>query len=878
MIRGAGVDPAFCFENHPDPIWVFDRDTLQCVDVNEAALRWLGFSRETFLAGTVATLASGEDVPALLQDLGQLQPGTSVSGRWCLKPASGEFVYADVRCSAGVHEGRVLVLTSARDVTGWRAPADESESLLRAVQRLIGLGIWELDPATGTLTWSDNVYEIYGLPRERFGNDLESYMELVHPDDRSAMLAHYRDFIDSGRALFAFEHRVVSAAGRTIFVRGTGEFRDTPDGRLLGGVVQNITDLIEARDRTEHLSRRLMDTLENMSDGFLALDRDWRIEYMNTQAEQLLNRPRGEVLGKVIWEEFPEAVGSGFQQQYETAVSSGQTVRFVEYSAPLSKWFEVSAYPASESLGVYFRDITDRQIAEEAMRISDERFRIVAGATSDVIWDWDLQAQSVWWNEGVTTLFGYDRDALEPGPESWSQRIHPDDLERVLQGIHAVIDGSDSNWEDEYRFVHASGRILTVMDRGYVIRDDDGRAVRMIGSMNNLTERREMDDRLRQSQKLEAIGQITGGVAHDFNNLLTVILGNADLLAEQLTDRQQLRMMAEMTATAAERGAELTARLLSFARRQALAPQPLNVNRLVKGMDGLLRRTLTEDIDIEIVQAGGLWVTSVDPGQLEVALLNLAINARDAMPGGGCLTIETANTKLDDAYARAHDEVSPGQYVMISVSDTGFGMPSEVVQRAFEPFFTTKEVGKGSGLGLSMVHGFVKQSGGHVKIYAESGEGTTVKLYFPRDLVEMPTGDSDETVPLIAGGRETILVVEDDALVREHLVSQLQDLGYDVAGASSGPEAMELLHRGERYDLLFTDIVMPGGMNGRQLADEALRVAPRMRVLFTSGYSDNAIVHHGRLDYGVQLLSKPYRRQELAQKVRDVLDRPGPLK
>ncbi len=872
MIRGARVDPAFIFENAPDPVFVFDRDSQYCIDVNAAALGWLGFSRVEFLASTIESLGTGEDMPVSLTAFGQLQPGSSVSGTWRLKRKSGEYVHANVRCSVAVHEGRVLVLMSARELNGLTTPT-ESESLLRAVQRLIGLGIWQLDPSTGTLNWSDNVYDIYGLPKEKFGNDFDSYVELVHPDDRDAMLGGYRNFIDSGEALFSFEHRVVAGNGRTIFVRGAGEFRDTAGGRVLGGVVQDVTDLTEARDRTEHLSRRLMDTLENMSDGFLALDRDWRVEFMNTQAEKLLNRPRDEVLGRVVWDEFPEAAGSRFQLQYESAMRSGRTARFVEYFAPLSKWFEVSAYPAPESLGVYFRDITDRQAAEEAMRISDERFRIVAKATNDVIWDWDLKTQSVWWNEGMNTLFGYDRDTLEPGPESWSERIHPDDHERVLRGIFAVIDGSDSNWQDEYRFVHASGRVLTIMDRGYVIRDETGNAVRMIGSMNDLTERRELDDRLRQSQKLEAIGQITGGVAHDFNNLLTVILGNADLLAEQLTDRQQLRLMAEMTANAAERGAELTARLLAFARRQALAPQPVNVNRLVKGMDGLLRRTLTENIDIEIVQAGGLWVTSVDPGQLEVALLNLAINARDAMPGGGCLTIETANAKLDDAYARAHDEVSAGQYVMISVSDTGFGMPSEVVQRAFEPFFTTKEVGKGSGLGLSMVYGFVKQSGGHVKIYAEPEHGTTVKLYFPRNFDEMPATDTAEEPPLIATGRETILVVEDDELVRGHLISQLRDLGYEVSGAASGVEALALLQRGERYDLLFTDVVMPG-MNGRQLVDEARRIAPRMRVLFTSGYSENAIVHHGRLDHGVQLLSKPYRRQELALKVRDVLDGP----
>src|SRR5690606_7212066 len=285
-----------------------------------------------------------------------------------------------------------------------------------------------------------------------------------------------------------------------------------------------------------------------------------------------------------------------------------------------------------------------------------------------------------------------------------------------------------------------------------------------------------------------------------------------------------------------------------------------------------LRRTLSENIEIEMVRGGGLWTSEVDPGQLESALLNMAINARDAMPEGGRLTIETANAMLDDIYARAHHEVSAGQYVLVSVSDTGAGMTADIAGQAFEPFFTTKQVGKGSGLGLSMVYGFVKQSGGHAKIYSEPGEGTTIKLYFPRALAN---GEQQYTLPgesAVTGGREHILVVEDDDLVRNHVISLLGGLGYRVTSTASGAEAMAELRRNVPIDLLFTDVIMPGGMNGRQLADAAQGLRPGLKVLFTSGYTENAIVHHGRLDHGVNLLGKPYRRQELAAKVRKVLD------
>ncbi len=387
-------------------------------------------------------------------------------------------------------------------------------------------------------------------------------------------------------------------------------------------------------------------------------------------------------------------------------------------------------------------------------------------------------------------------------------------------------------------------------------------------------QRASIDDlnvKLRQSQKMEAVGQLTGGVAHDFNNLLTVIIGNSELVADGVKDRPALRKMVETTVKAAERGAELTSRLLAFSRRQALDPKPSDVNRQIAGMDSMLRRTLGEHIEIEMVGGGGLWKALVDPGQLENAILNLCLNARDAMPKGGRLTIETANARLDSAYAASQSEVEPGQYVMIAVSDTGAGMDAATLERAFEPFFTTKDVGKGSGLGLSMVYGFVKQSRGHVRIYSEPGHGTTVKLYLPRaDSDEAAGAEAASTVDAPRGSGR-ILLVEDDELVRENAAEQLRSLGYDVVAAGSGREALAVLENGEAFDLLFTDVVMPGGMNGRELAERALLLRPGLPVLYTSGYTENAIVHHGRLDRGVDLLAKPYRRQDLAAKVSAVL-------
>jgi PAS domain S-box-containing protein len=389
----------------------------------------------------------------------------------------------------------------------------------------------------------------------------------------------------------------------------------------------------------------------------------------------------------------------------------------------------------------------------------------------------------------------------------------------------------------------------------------------------------EKEQALRQSQKMEAVGQLTGGIAHDFNNLLQVILGNLESLQRHLPqDSGRLQRAANQAVKGARRAAALTQRLLAFSRRQPLDPKPIDVNALVQGASDLMHRTLGETIGIETVLGAGLWRVEVDPNELEAALLNLAVNARDAMPEGGKLTIETANTHIDQAYAAAHTEVLKGQYVAICISDTGVGMNAATVNQAFEPFFTTKPVGKGTGLGLSQVYGFVKQSGGHAKIYSEVGQGTTVKIYLPRLLTDPASIETlESTLPAEGSTEETILVVEDDDDVRANSVESLREIGYRVIEAHDGPSALRLLERQMRVDLLFSDVVLPGGLTGAQVSAQARAIRPGLKVLFTTGYARNAIIHHGRLDKGVHLITKPFSLNDLAAKVRDVLDAPAPV-
>lgn len=390
-----------------------------------------------------------------------------------------------------------------------------------------------------------------------------------------------------------------------------------------------------------------------------------------------------------------------------------------------------------------------------------------------------------------------------------------------------------------------------------------------------MAEKDEAQAQLRQIQKMETVGRLTGGIAHDFNNMLAIVIGSLDLVRRRLTGTEHPRVAEGINNAleGAQRAATLTSRLLAFSRRLPLEPQPLDANKLVGGMSEMLRRTLGEVIRVETVLAGGLWRTFADPSQLESAIVNLAVNARDAMPSGGRLTIETSNADLDDRYARAHDEVTPGQYVLVSVTDSGTGMSPEIIERAFEPFYTTKGVGHGTGLGLSQVFGFVKQTGGHVKIYSEIDRGTTIKIYLPRHVGELAKTGEAVVAPLSELGPEggvTVLVVEDEEQVRHMSVDALRALGYTVVQANGGNQALEQLALQPKIDLMFTDIVMPD-MTGRELADKARELRPGLKVLFTTGYTRNAVVHNGILDAGVAFLPKPFTIEQLALKVSDVL-------
>jgi PAS domain S-box-containing protein len=442
--------------------------------------------------------------------------------------------------------------------------------------------------------------------------------------------------------------------------------------------------------------------------------------------------------------------------------------------------------------------------------------------------------------------------------------IYPDDLDATRTEMRAARQGGLMR-NFRCRYVNRAGRPVSLVWTG--VWSEVDRQHFFIG--RDVSEIEAREEQLRQSQKMEAVGQLTGGVAHDFNNILMVILANVEELLDDDSLTADQREMLTSIAGSGERAAELTRRLLAFSRKQRLMPQPTNVGDLIAGTDKLLRRTLGEQIEIEAIFADDLWITSIDRSQLEAALVNLCLNARDAMPNGGRLLIETKNMELDDVYASANPGAVAGEYAMLAVSDTGVGMPPAVLERVFEPFFTTKEVGKGTGLGLSMVYGFIKQSNGHIKIYSEVGRGTTIRLYLPRS--DAPADGDQRAAVDMPRGDERVLLVEDDPQVRGAVLTQLRSLGYAVTEVGSGQAAIDTLTDGAVFDLMLTDVVMPG-IGGPQLAEEITRGWPSLKVLFMSGYSENAAIIHGRVAPGARVLSKPFRKIDLANRVREVLD------
>lgn len=662
------------------------------------------------------------------------------------------------------------------------------------------------------------------------------------------------------------------------------------DGVVVGIFVQgsDVTDRVLAQQSLLASEARFRTWAQAMPNQVWSADAAGQLNWFNDQVYAYSGVNRGDLYGDA-WAAIvhPHDIAQA-AEKWQECVATGNTYEMefrIRRTDGAYRWHLVRALPiASDEQQVLSwigtnTDIEDQKVnalkleqlnATLAEQVSDrtaERDRMWR-LSNEIMLVSDFQANLRAVNPAFSSLLGWSED--EVLGSSFMELVHPDDRENTLGQLSALGTGSTTfRFENRYRRKDGNFSVLSwsaVPDQGFV------HAVARDVTAERATAEamKQAEKALQQSQKMDAIGKLTGGIAHDFNNLLQVISGNLQLLAMVPSAHERAPQWVANAIAGVERGAKLASSLLAFGRRQALEPQVVKIGRVVAGMEDMLRHALGEPIDIETIVSGGLWNTLVDVTQVETAILNLAINARDAMAGPGKLTIEVGNSYLDEPYCRTHAEVQPGQYVVLAVSDTGCGMAPDVMTHAFDPFFSTKPEGKGTGLGLSMVYGFVKQSGGHVKIYSEVGHGTTVKIYLPRSF---DTEAVKETVVVAEplGGNETILVAEDDDQVRAVVVEMLSDLGYRVLKASDAAGALTVLESGIPVDVLFTDVVMPGALRSPDLARKARELLPNLAVLFTSGYTENAIVHGGRLDAGVELLGKPYSRDALARKIRHVL-------
>ncbi len=768
-----------------------------------------------------------------------------------------------------------LLESTRRQAESERARLADQESLFAATveSSIDAIIVQSLD---GTiLGWNAAAEQLFGYSAE---HAIGRNVELIVPDDRRIEVRQILDQIGQGSRIKHHETVRLRKDGTVVPVSLSVSPIRSASGEIIGAS-KIARDITESQLTQYALSREIDERqklFETSLDLILVTDPIGTFVQVSPSVQSILGYRPDEMVGQSAQEFIFFDDLESTRDEMRSARRGGEIRNFVsryvhkDGRVVVLTWMGTWSEPARR---YYFigRDLTELQRAQDDLLESSRMARGIIETALDAFIQMDQAGIVLDWNSQAENIFGWSRgeavgrllaDLIIPAQHRGS---HERGLRRFLETGEGAVLGSRIEIEAQRR----DGSQLTVELSITAFRRRDDTVFN--GFIRDLTDKITKESQYRQAQKMEAIGQLTGGVAHDFNNILTVITGTIEILAEGVAGQPELAAITKMIDEAAQRGADLTKHLLAFARKQPLEPRELDVNGLVVAAGKLLRPTLGEQIEIQTTLVEAPWVAFVDPNQLTTAILNLALNARDAMPDGGKLTIETQNVELDDAYAGLHGDVKAGPYVLVAISDTGSGIPANLLDKVFEPFFTTKETGKGTGLGLSMVYGFVKQSGGHIKIYSEQGVGTTVRLYLPRSMEKTAAAAEQAPVERLPRGSEVVLIVEDDELVRNYVVAQVRSLGYGALAAAGSAEALQILRSHAEVDLLFTDVIMPGSMNGPRLVAEALKLRPQLGVLYTSGYTENAIVHHGRLDPGVLLLAKPYRKADLARMLRQAL-------
>ncbi len=682
----------------------------------------------------------------------------------------------------------------------------------------------------------------------------------------------------AGNALAAIA--IIIAVGTGFAVTGIGR-RLKEDNRLLQ---VEVTERKQAEVTSRESEEKFRQLAENITDVFWITSPDLqKIHYVSPAYEQIWGRSAQnsytnphEWAEAILPEERERVFTTFLQLRQQPSVSTEFRIARPNGSV---RWIFSRGFQVRDMAGQVIRfagvasDITERKQAEAFLRESEEKFRQLADNITDVFWMTSPDLKVIQYiSPGYELIWGRSTESLYNDAHQWVDCILPEERERVF-AIFGTLTQNEPSVSVEYRIARPDGTIRWVHDRGFQVRDATGKLVRLAGVVTDITERKQLEAQLFQSQKLETVGKLAGGIAHEFNSILTAIIGQSELLLSDLPSSSPHFANAGAIRKAADLAAGLTKQLLAYGRKQLLRSESLNLNHVLSGMEGVLRHLMGSDVDVRIIPAVDLSLVKADAGQIEQVIMNIAINAREAMSHGGKLTLETSPATLDEEYVRRFPEVKAGEYVRLAISDTGAGMTEEVKARLFEPFFTTKGVGEGTGLGLATCHGIIKQSGGHISVYSELGRGTTFKVYLPRIEKRTEIPAAKPAASDLPRGTETILLVEDDTSLREMATLLLQRLGYSVVVAANGPEALNLTQQRNTapIDLLFTDIVMPQ-MDGKELADRICASHPQTKTLFTSAYTENAAIHHGVLNEGVALLQKPFTPSALALKLRAVLD------
>lgn len=875
------------------------------------------------------------------------------------------------------------------------AAAIESEAAFHSLAETMPHMVWSANAEGAVDYMTSRMLEFSGRPMDEILG--WGWMELIHPDDIPTAMADWEAAASAAapyRSEFRFRRR--DGVYRWHVTQAQPVLDDDGAVRRWYGSAIDVHDRRLMEEEARRLAHRLRATFESITDAVLTIGRDWRITYVNTQAEQLLGRSRDDLLDQDIWDAFPEERGSAFQREYERAFRDDVPVQLEEYYEPIDSWLQVAAYPSDEGLAIFFRDVTLERATQERIRVSEERFRTVARATSDVIWDWDLASDEVWWSEGLLAAFGYDRESMPSKSESWRRMIHPEDLNRVQAGIDAALDGDAETWEDQYRVICADGRIAEVSDRGFIVRNDEGRGLRMVGGVSDDTEHLEAIETLRQqaelldrardailvlelddsiaywnagatrtygweqseavgrsvldllyddpdlletattqvrrsgewtgevqhlhrdgsrlwvecrwalvrddeghprqilaihtditerkkltaqflrAQRMESIGTLAGGIAHDLNNVLAPILLSIEMLQTgEWDDPEARRETLETIEASATRGAEMVQQVLVFARGVEGSRVSVDLHRVVADLSRVVRDTFPKNIGFETAVPDHLWRLSGDPTQVHQVLLNLFVNARDAMAGGGgVLRMSAENLVIDEQYSSSIPDALPGRYVCISVEDTGAGIPGEIVDQIFDPFFTTKEIGEGTGLGLSTVDAIVRSHKGFVNVYSEPNQGTKFRIYLPASTLDGSRAEEPRAAPPLGQG-ELILVVDDETAVREITRRTLEAFGYRVVTATDGADAVAIYRaRGEEIDAVLTDIMMPV-MDGIATIRTLRAMDPDVRIIAASGLGTDQSVARVNDAGGRHFLPKPYTAGSLLSVLHAVLHDDG---